>query len=316
MEHMQLVQRKPDDLKNYPLNIAIYREHIDDEFVESIRKNGVKTPLMICKSSLPELNDCIVCGRRRRVAAMTCNLKTVPCLVWECDDKLELEERLILDNVRNETTIEERTRMFEELLRIESEKAARRKAASLIGASLTVTGILPSPEKIEENSKNDEKGEAAAKAAKQVGMSPKTAKQAVKAVHAADAAKASGNEAAAEEILTALNTQSVAAAARVAETVAGCTSTKPAGMTEDQQNSASITKLLGAIDGHLSKASKAAEDMFTAIDGKRNTNKSFGSRHAKFSNMLRRLGDMIDQAQHQRGAIGAAWDGTRKQVDE
>ena len=166
MTTIELVHRDPNELKNYPLNISLYREHIDEDFVSSIREKGIQSPLTVCKSTNPQLNDFIVMGRRRRIAALTCKLKTVPCIVWECDDPLEFEERLILDNIRNETTVEERARMYEELLRIEAEKAARRRQKTTHkNIASPVTEKVPSPENI------GEKGESSVKAAKQVGMS-------------------------------------------------------------------------------------------------------------------------------------------------
>ena len=306
MTTIELVHRDPNELKNYPLNISLYREHIDEDFVSSIREKGIQSPLTVCKSTNPQLNDFIVMGRRRRIAALTCKLKTVPCIVWECDDPLEFEERLILDNIRNETTVEERARMYEELLRIEAEKAARRQKTTHKNIASPVTEKVPSPENI------GEKGESSVKAAKQVGMSNKTADKAIAVVHAADKLESEGNPEAAAEVRETLNSGTVAAAVRKVAEVTAPASLPP---SEDQQHSKDIDRLASKITGLLSQVGKLAGELFVAIDQKKKTSPAFANRHAKFANLLRKFGDTLDPCMQGAGVIEAAWVAAKKQVD-
>lgn len=54
---------------------------------------------------------------------------------------LAFERSLLLDNVRNEITVEQRSRMFIELERVESAMAERRQQATQLNGSSPVTGI-------------------------------------------------------------------------------------------------------------------------------------------------------------------------------
>ena len=130
MATLLVVDRDPASLKNHDLNVRIYGDQVDQEFLDST-EGGIENPITICQSTDPVLNDVIVKGRRRRFAAISHGFKTVPCIVWACDDPLEVERQLILDNVRNETTTEQRARMFEELLRINAARASLRMMAGV-----------------------------------------------------------------------------------------------------------------------------------------------------------------------------------------
>jgi ParB/RepB/Spo0J family partition protein len=312
MTTIELVHRDPKELKNYPLNISLYREHIDEDFVSSIREKGIQSPLTVCKSTNPLLNDFIVMGRRRRIAALTCKMKTVPCIVWECDDPIEFEERLILDNIRNETTVEERARMYEGLLRIETEKAARRQKAGK-KPSPDLTSILTQGLDATKQGKTEREPEAAEASAKQVGLSKNTAKKAIEVVHAADKLESEGNPKAAAEVRDTLNNGTVAAAVRK---VAEVTAPSPQPPSEDQQHSKEIDRLTAKLTGLLSQAEKFAGELFVAIDQKKKTSPAFANRHAKFANLLRKFSDTLDPCLQGAGVIETAWVAARKQVDE
>jgi ParB-like chromosome segregation protein Spo0J len=306
---MTVIQRNTSELKVHSLNILIYREHIDEDFKASIRSDGIQSPLTICKSSLPELNDFIVCGRRRWYMAKDLKLKVVPCIEWECEDQLEFERRLILDNVRNETTIEERARMYEELKRIETAIGERKR-----NATLKRGGKTPDPDVSEKTQRENigENTKSRDKAAAEVGLKVSTAEKAIAVVHAADKLESEGNSEAAAEVRDTLNKGTIAAAVRkVAEVIA------PASLppTEDQQHSKDIDRLTAKLTGLLSQVEKFAGELFVAIDQKKKTSPAFANRHAKFANLLRKFGDTLDPCLQGAGVIETAWIATKKQVD-
>lgn len=201
--------------------------------------------------------------------------------------------------------------MYEELLRIETEKAERRQKAGK--KELPDLGEkVPQGQDSTKQGKNEREPKSSEKAASQVGMSNKTAEKALDVVHAADEMEAEGKVEEAAEIRETLNTRSVAAAARmVAES-----SSPPKQTTEDQQNSKDIDRLTAKIVGLVSQIEKLAGELFVAIDQKKKTSPAFASRHTKFANMLRKLGELLDPMEHQAGAIATSWGATKKQVDE
>lgn len=304
---MSVEMRSPSDLKVHSLNIMIYREHIDEDFKASIRRDGIQTPLTICKSSNPDLNDFIVCGRRRWYMAKDLKLKAIPCLTWECDDHLEFERRLILDNVRNETTVEERARMFDELKRIETEKAARRQKTTQRNGESPVWAKRPAPENIGENEEN---GRAADIAASGVGMGRKRAERAAEVVHSIDKLEAEGQPEAAAEVRHTLNNGSVSAAVRkVAEVTA------PPSRPVDE-HSRNIDKHSAKLVASVAAAVTAAEEMMKAIDAKCGVSEPMRNRKKKFEGLLRRMAELLDPCEHHASAVGKAWGDTKKQVDE
>ena len=52
---------------DHPINASIYRDNFDDELVESIKANGVLSPIVVCKH--PGGSFVCLSGHRRRQAA-------------------------------------------------------------------------------------------------------------------------------------------------------------------------------------------------------------------------------------------------------
>jgi len=97
----EIVERDPSDLRNHIEGIRLFGEHVDEFFLDCVRKYGVIDPLLICRSTNPDLNDRIVSGRRRRMAAIILGLPTVPCRYWSCDNPDEIRLRMIICNMRS-----------------------------------------------------------------------------------------------------------------------------------------------------------------------------------------------------------------------
>ncbi len=306
-DSLAIVHRNPSELKNYSLNITIYGDHIDQEFLEKT-KGGIRSPLTVCKSSLPELDGFVVKGRRRRIAAIKHGFKTVPCIVWECNDVLEFEEELILDNVRNETTVEERVRMYEQLKRIAVERGNLAKKSNLKQGQ---NGDFSDPPNLtlRENKANSAKKDSRHETAKAVGLKASSAEKAVGVVKAADELKTNGHAKEAAEVIETLNNGSVAAAARMVGQVAK-------GPQTTNTESESISKLCSRLKGQCATAEKTAAELFNAIDVKKIGSTEFAQRHKKFEAMMRKFTDLMSPVSHHVGAILTAWEATRKQLDE
>ena len=296
---LKIVDRNPSELKNHLINIRVWGESIDGRFVENIRTHGVKSPLTICKSSNSDLDGVIVKGRRRRYAAMTVGLKTVPCIEWECDDPLLIEQEVLLDNVRNESTIEQQGRMYIELKRIETELAARRRAHDEDS----------SPKGGDDSRRNATASEAAAAS---VGMSRKTAELAASALAVADDQREAGNSEVADEIISALNTVSVSAAARKAD---AATSPPPKESAPENPETKEILKCVSQLKAVFSRAEVLRAGLMNSFDAKNKASRPFQQRFARFEKLMRSLADSLDVAANNFGAVEAAVSATMKQLE-
>lgn len=236
----------PTKLKNHPLNAKLYGDVADDDFVASIKKEGVLTPLTVTAKNV------IISGHRRKQAAVIADLKEVPCIVRDdLTDPLDIKEAVIEANRQREKTAEQRAREFSMLEEIEAERAKKRLKTSTGGSK-------PRPT---QNSAEAGKGESRKKAAKAVGMSHDTAKKAVTVVEAIDEAEAAGDIEVAAELRATLNEQSVAAAHRKvapqkkpkSQTAAAKASAKPA---TRHQIAKPLMSAIGAAARELDKFNK------------------------------------------------------------
>lgn len=109
-----------DEIKEHPLNEQIYGDCADDELIESIRKNGVLTPLLVSRDYL------LLSGHRRLDAARKAGLEEVPVVFSEAASSVQ-DEILIEANLQRQKNNEQIGREFILMEEIESQKAAERR---------------------------------------------------------------------------------------------------------------------------------------------------------------------------------------------
>ena len=204
----QISQRLPlSKIIDHPVNASIYRDNFDDDLVESIKQNGVLTPIVVCKHA----GGSYVClsGHRRRQAAGVLGLQEIPCLIYR-DEIPEWQQVLMVveSNRQRAKTTEMLARETEALAKAkEQQAAARNKAGKKASDDL--------PKNFTEGS--TEAGEALDLAAKQTGIGSRpTAKKAIEVVAKIDELEQAGETEAAEELRETLNQKSVSAAHRKA----------------------------------------------------------------------------------------------------
>lgn len=186
-------------IKPHPLNAALYADAADSDLLESIRKIGIQSPILITQDGL------IISGHRRFNAAQMLQLSTVPVNVSSLTDPLDIEEALIETNRQRQKTTEQMAREFQRLKEIEGEKARRRQA--------TKSQLPPNLAEVE-------KGEAREIAAKKVGFNGHTqAEKAEKVVSTIDKLQQRGEVDQAQALRTTLNEKSVHAAYQAAREI-------------------------------------------------------------------------------------------------
>lgn len=201
-------ERNPKDLKNHHDNIGLYGDKPDQEFIEKVAKHGITTPLTI----LPD--NTVVCGHRRRQAAMINKMKTVPVFVrHDLSDPLDIQELLVLDNAQRVKTTEQKAREYKLLKEIEAERAKGRQSH---GETAPGKRLGENSPKRSKGKKTGKKGKSSDAAAEKVGMSSKTAEKAAKVVDAIDEAEAAGDTEKADQLRGTLN-KNVSAAHREAQ---------------------------------------------------------------------------------------------------
>jgi ParB-like chromosome segregation protein Spo0J len=193
----------PKLLLEHPLNKFIGYGDPSQEFVESVRQNGILTPILVTQSLT------IISGRRRKIAAIAAGLAEVPAIVHpQALDDLEIRKLLIHCNQDHPKTVEQRAREFAELAAVEKELAKRRQstAGGQKPGRKSASGICPGSA-----------GEAKEIAADAVGMDRKTAEKAAEVVKEIDQAEAAGDAPKAAELRHKLEHESVSAAHRAAK---------------------------------------------------------------------------------------------------
>ena len=163
-----LTKIDPTKLVKHPLSLKIYGEKADAGFDAAIKARGIDEPIVVAADQ-----KTIVSGVRRRNAAIKAKITEVPILVrQDLTDKLDIEEAIIEANRHNEQTVEAKTKAFQRLKEIESERTAISSKKNLKqGKNPT---IPPSGERLP----HSENSRAAEKAAEQVGLSRKTLEKA------------------------------------------------------------------------------------------------------------------------------------------
>lgn len=125
-EHGEIERRPPESLSPHPQNGEIYGDReldseTDSPFLESIRENGVLTPIIV------DQNDQIISGHRRIEAAKQVGLETVPVSVREFESDLMRLELLIHSNRQRSKTVSQKLREAETLERVERRRARERQ---------------------------------------------------------------------------------------------------------------------------------------------------------------------------------------------
>jgi ParB-like chromosome segregation protein Spo0J len=188
---------------DHPINASIYRDNFDDDLVESIKQNGVLSPVIVCKHS----GGSYVClsGHRRRQAAKLAGLTSVPCLIYR-EEVPEWQQVLIIveSNRQRAKTVEMLARETEALASAKAQQAEiRKKAGKKNDSDLRVN--------------SPEGRRSIAEAAKETGLGARQkAEQAIAVVHKIDELEAAGEVEEAEELRTTLNEKSVRAAHKAA----------------------------------------------------------------------------------------------------
>jgi ParB-like chromosome segregation protein Spo0J len=188
---------------DHPINASIYRDNFDDELVESIKANGVLSPIVVCKH--PGGSYVCLSGHRRRQAAKLAGLTEVPCLLYR-EDLPDWQQVLIIveSNRQRAKTVEMLARETEALEKAKTQQAAARKKAGKKGVE-DLGANLP------------EGRRALTEAAKETGLGSRhTAEKAIEVVAKIDELEAAGQTEEAEELRETLNEKSVSAAHRKA----------------------------------------------------------------------------------------------------
>ena len=257
MADQTLERRDPRTLKNHPLNIRLYGDAPDQEFVAKVKQHGIKEPLLILPDST------VVSGHRRRQAAIINKIAEVPVIVLRnLTDPLEIEEQIIVCNEQRVKTTEQRAREYEHLKTIEAERAKKRQAHGQTAPGKRLGANYP------KRSDSTKQGKSSELAAEKVGLSTRTAERAAAVVKEIDRAEAEGEPERAQELRQTLNEKSVAAAHRQVE------DDKPAagnGKPRKKEHEGATLlkaaeKALGAMQGHVENATRQIpDDRKTAI---------------------------------------------------
>lgn len=197
----------PKQLKNHTLNIEIYGDKLDPEFVE-LTQDGIEEPI-VCT---PDMT--VISGHRRRQAAIINKLKTVPVIVREdLKDEEHIQWLLIISNRQRVKTNEQLGREAKYLLELAGKRAKPGKkpgkTTDKVDSANGGTGSTNSTSQQNGSKTRDEVG-------KQLGVSGRTAASAAKVVTAIDELESQGETEQAEELRETLNTKGVRPAAEQA----------------------------------------------------------------------------------------------------
>ena len=218
---MKIKQVSPSEIKPHPLNEEVYGDSYNQELLDSIRKDGILTPLRISK------NNEIISGHRRHAVAKDLELDYIPVIVSDAEDDLTIRYEVIASNRQREKTNEQKAREFQKLKEIETEFAKQRQAENARqnqpqsqnqekfpdsdlaqcpycgtqhGRKVSCPSCLKNKDAVQEV-----KGQARDKAAEHVGLSGKSAEAASKVVEEIDRLESEGRNDEAEALKQKLN---------------------------------------------------------------------------------------------------------------
>src|SRR3989304_2882609 len=149
--------KKVAELRGHPLNDKVYgsSDILSDDFLTSVSKLGVLQPLLITN------DDVIISGHQRWAAAKRLEIDSVPVVVSDVTDDLEIEILVIESNKQRDKTFSQKMREAEELKRIEKILAGGRQAHGMTAPGKTL------PQNFVEVF---DKGETIDKVAKKIGI--------------------------------------------------------------------------------------------------------------------------------------------------
>lgn len=184
-------------LKPHPLNSEIYGDAADADLVESIEANGILTPILITGDKAEIGPNVIISGHRRYYAAKKLGAPTVPFIVSDLTDAMDIEEAIIIANKQRVKDNYQVGREAKRLIDIESARAKLRSLSNLNNNNVSIErGNFPT---------RGDSGRARDTVGRKIGIDGTTAERAAKTVTIYDDLLADGEVERAEEIRSALN---------------------------------------------------------------------------------------------------------------
>ncbi|MEA3189038.1 MAG: ParB family transcriptional regulator, chromosome partitioning protein [Chthoniobacter sp.] len=122
IEQNSVVMVQASELKPHPLNVEIYGSELEEEFVETIRRNGIYQPILITRTNT------IIAGHRRHAAAVKLGIEDVAAVVFHSTDQFDICEALVQANKQRVKTNEQIGREFNALVEVENERSKLRMA--------------------------------------------------------------------------------------------------------------------------------------------------------------------------------------------
>jgi len=215
----------------------------------------------------------VISGHRRRAAAIKIGMSAVPVILVDCPNSDEQLNLLIESNRQREKNKEQLAREFKALTEVKELLAKQRKKQGRPKktAKPAKTDTKKHAQKFPQDNSETRNATARDEAAKEVGMSRPTAEKAAAVVDEIDAAEEEGDQERADELRDSLNSGSVSAAHRQAQstkTKPQTTSTElrdsldrivPDELRESHSRAAAIQALGRQLDGIKREAYKLAE---------------------------------------------------------
>jgi len=225
----------------HPLSAEIYGSFHgeEDALMESVRSDGILTPLLITSKNV------VVAGGERLRVARALKLPEIPVRVLDLTDPLDIQQALIESNVSRDKKNEQKIREYRALKLIEREKAKKRKGTR----TDLVSNLTPS-----------DTGKSRDLAAVKVGWCGSTAEKGLKVLEAIERCSETGNMQTVEEVRTTLNQESVDAAYNKAMSLGWLSDTLNLGKRRDAKPEVRIR-------ASFKKATSAAEKLAAVVLG-------------------------------------------------
>jgi len=185
-------------LKPHPLNSEIYGDAADADLVESIESNGILTPILITGDKAEIGPNVIISGHRRYYAAKKLDAPTVPVIISDLTDAMDIEEALIVANKQRAKDNYQTAREAEKMASIERERAKQRISIAVSASNAARPSMVNLPHLENTGTSRDAVGN-------KIGVSGSTAERMIRTVTVYDDLLANGEVERAEEIRSALN---------------------------------------------------------------------------------------------------------------